>query len=263
MNKEWHLIVDRIPRKGSWNMAVDDFLFQSLKEEPATYLRFYRWRKPTVSIGYSQKAGKVVDKDFCRANGIDIVRRITGGKLVLHHKEVTYAVCSSDSDIFSQKLMDSYKLISEALNRGLKMMGIASHLATDTPSGYARGISPCFSHPARNEIEMAGKKIIGSAQKRTGKKFLQHGSIPIEKEEALLKSVSALDQKEKVIKMTSLSEALGDNVDFDWAVEHFVAGMADFFRVRLVPSPLSSAELVAIRKIQEERYECLQWTYGS
>jgi lipoate-protein ligase A len=261
MKNDWSLLIDREPQKGSWNMAVDDYLFRSLGEEPATYLRFYRWKNPTVSIGYSQKLDKVVDLDFCIENGIDIVRRITGGKLVLHHKEATYSVCSSDTDIFSHKLMNSYKLISEALNSGLRRMGIASHLAKHTPSDYIRGVAPCFSHPARDEIETRGKKIIGSAQKRTGKKFIQHGSIPIEKEEALLKSVSRSVQKEGVIKMTSLEEALGKHVDFDWAVDHFISGISDFFRVRLIPRLLTPEELDAVQEIQRERYENPEWTH--
>lgn len=261
MKKDWHLIIDRTPHKGSWNMAVDDYMFQSLGEEPTTYLRFYLWNKPTVSIGYSQKAEKVVDLDFCRKRGIEIVRRITGGKLVLHHKEVTYTVCSSDTDIFSQKLMDSYKLISEALNRGLQRMKIESQLAKETPSEYVRGALPCFSHPARNEIEVDGKKIIGSAQKRTGKKFIQHGSIPLEKEEGLLKSVSFLYQKGSSVKMTSLTEELGKRVDFDWAVEHLISGMSDYFGVRLIPKVFSETDKDAIQKIQKERYDNPDWTY--
>ena len=262
MQKKWHLISDRTPHKGSWNMAVDDYMFQSLGEEATTYLRFYQWNKPTVSIGHSQKATKVVNLDFCRQNGIDIVRRITGGKLVLHYKEVTYSVCSSDTDIFSQQLMNSYKLISEALNVCLQRMGIQSHLANDTSSEYARRAMPCFAQPARDEIEMDGKKIIGSAQKRTGKKFIQHGSIPLEKEAELLISASQSDQKEPMVKMTSLSEALGKKVDFHWAVKHFISGMSDYFSVRLMPRVFSTKELDAIQKIQIERYENPDWTYG-
>ncbi len=262
MKKNWHLIIDRTPRKGSWNMAVDDFMFQSLGEEATTYLRFYRWENPTVSIGRSQNAEKVVNLDYCRQHGIDVVRRITGGKLVLHHKEVTYSVCSSDTEIFSNKLMDSYKLISEALNVSLQRMGIESHLAKDTPSEYARGTMPCFAQPARDEVEMDGKKIIGSAQKRTGKKFLQHGSIPLEKEDDLLISVSHSAAKETVVKMTSLSEALDKKVDFDWAVEHFISGMSDYFKVNLAPKEFSTNELESTQKIQKERYENPDWTYG-
>ncbi len=241
-------------------MAVDEFLFRSLGEEPATYLRFYRWKKPTVSIGRSQKIREVVDLDFCRANGIDIVRRVTGGKLVLHHREVTYSICSSDTDIFSRKLMSSYRLISEALKLGLRKMGIESGLAKETPSSYSRGRLPCFSRPARDEIERQGKKIIGSAQKRTGKKFLQHGSIPLEKDESLLRSASLLDEGEDNIRMTSLSDALGKDVEFDWAVEHLKSGIADYFAVRLVPETFSNSVQAAIREIQVERYENPSWT---
>jgi lipoate-protein ligase A len=260
MKKNWHLIIDRTPHKGSWNMAFDDYLFQSLGEEATTYLRFYRWEAPTVSIGYSQKVEKTVDLDFCRKNDIEIVRRITGGKLVLHHKEVTYAVCSSDSDIFSKELRDSYRLISQALNLGLQRMGIDSCLAKDTPFGYARGKHTCFSVPARDEIQVGGKKIIGSAQKRTGTKFIQHGSIPLEKEEALLKSVSLLNQKQSSVKMTSLSEASGIEVDFDWAVEHFITGISEYFGVGFNPKTFSTSEQATIRKVQKERYDNPDWT---
>jgi lipoate-protein ligase A len=261
MKKNWHLIIDRTPHKGSWNMALDDYMFRSLGEDATTYLRFYRWDGPTVSIGHSQKAANVVNLDFCRMNGIDIVRRITGGKLVLHHKEVTYSVCSSDTEIFSKELMDSYRLISEALNFCLQRMGIESLLAKDTPSDYARGIHTCFSLPARDELQVEGKKIIGSAQKRTGKKFVQHGSIPLEKEADLLMSASRSSQKESTIKMTSLSEELGKKVDFDGAVEHFVSGISEYFDVSLVPISFSADQLDAIRKIQKERYENPDWTY--
>jgi len=109
---------------------------------------------------------------------------------------------------------------------------------------------------------MEGKKIIGSAQKRTGKKFIQHGSIPLEKDEELLKSASLLDQKESIVKMTSLSEALGRKVDFDWAVEHFIFGMSDYFGVRLNPRVFSTTEQVAIRNIQKERYDNPDWTFA-
>jgi lipoate-protein ligase A len=114
-------------------MAVDEYLFQTLTEEPQTIVRFYAWKNPTVSLGYSQKASDVVDIDFCKKNGIDIVRRMTGGKLVLHHKEVTYSLASSDTEIFTATLADSYRLISEALMNGLEKMGLVSALANPAP----------------------------------------------------------------------------------------------------------------------------------
>ncbi len=244
-------------------MAVDDYLFQSLGEEPTTYLRFYRWKRPTVSIGYSQKVSKIVDLDKCRDMGVDVVRRITGGKLVLHYQEVTYSLCSSDSGLFTAKLMDSYRLISEALMRGLERMGITCSLAASTPPSYSRGRLPCFSHPAQNEIEIDGKKIIGSAQKRTGDRFVQHGSIPLKKDEELLQSISKLSREELRMNWTSLSDALGKQVDFDWAVELLHSGISDYFNIHLNPKSLSEEATKEIRNIQKERYDNPDWTCGN
>jgi len=260
-NKEWKLIVDKTPLKGSYNMAVDEYLFRSLGERPETYLRFYQWEKPTVSLGYSQDIEKVVDVDYCREHGIDIVRRITGGKLVLHHTEITYSVCSSDVETFTSKLSDSYKLISQALLLGLAKMGLNPILSPDPPSAYARGNLPCFSYPARNEIEVMGKKIVGSAQKRTEARFIQHGSIPLEDDEGLLGFVSRLKEGEEKVRMTSLKQALRRKVTFEWAVEYITAGFSEYFGISLNPKTFDDKEKEAIIEIQKLRYESRDWTF--
>jgi lipoate-protein ligase A len=259
---EWILILDKKPLAGSLNMAVDDFLFQSLNSEPQTYLRFYGWKRPTVSLGYSQDIRKVVDVEYCQKNGIDIVRRMTGGKLVLHHKEVTYSLCSSDKETFTSTLADSYRLISQALMRGFEKMGVKSYLADAPPNSYVRGNLPCFSYPARNEIEVEGKKIVGSAQKRAGSKFIQHGSIPLEDEEGFLGPVSFLKKEDSKGRMISLSQALGKKVSFDWAVERLTLGISEFFKINLEPKIFDAEEKKLILKIQKERYTNKDWTYG-
>lgn len=242
-------------------MAIDDYLFGSLTDLPETCLRFYTWERPTASLGYSQRVSKVIDTEFCKKNGIDIVRRMTGGKLVLHHKEVTYSVCSSDIELFSPKLVESYSLISEALMRGLKKMGLEPCLADAPPDFYTRGNLPCFSYPARNEVEIQGKKIVGSAQKREKSKFIQHGSIPLEKEDELLRSVTSLERKGDDIRMISLQRALNKNVSFEWVVEYLKEGFSEYFGVYLKPNIFSHQEMEAILKIQKERYENDAWTY--
>lgn len=260
--KEWKLIVDKKPLSGSLNMAIDDFLFQFLSSEPQTYLRFYRWERPTVSLGYSQDIRKVVDVEYCRKQEIDIVRRMTGGKLVLHHKEVTYSFCSSDPETFTSTLADSYRLISQALMRGFEKMGLKSYLADAPPDSYVRGNLPCFSYPARNEIEVEGKKIVGSAQKRAGSKFIQHGSIPLEEDEGFLAPVSFLKRNDSKGRMISLSRALGKKVSFDWTVESLTSGISEFFKVSFTPKVFDAEEKEAILKIQKERYANKDWTYG-
>lgn len=258
--KEWTLIMDRIALPGSWNMAVDEFLFQSLQKEPQTCLRFYSWARPTASLGYSQKIHKVLNVKFCKSHGIDIVRRITGGKLVLHDKEVTYSLCSSDIDLFTSTLSRSYRLISEALMRGLEKMGLRPTLAARPPLAYTRGDLPCFSFPSQNEIEVNGKKIIGSAQKRIGTKFIQHGSIPLEEDERLLRCVSSLKEDGEV-RMTSLFQELGKKMSFERAAQLFSEGISEYFAVTLKMKEFSEDELMAIRKLQKDRYSNPAWTY--
>lgn len=259
--KTWALIVEPEPLAGSWNMAVDEFLFRQAEKSPRTFLRFYQWLRPTASLGYSQEAGRVADAAFCAAHGIDIVRRMTGGKLVLHDREVTYAVASSDASAFTETLRESYRLISRALMRGLEIMGLSSRLAETSPPSYIKGTMPCFAFPARDEIEIGGKKIVGSAQKRTGATFLQHGSIPLEKDEALLAAVSRPGESEEGLGMTSLAEALGRPVDFDGAVGAFVQGFADFFGVSFERFTLAPADEEAARALQSSKYASDDWTF--
>jgi lipoate-protein ligase A len=245
---------------GSLNMAVDGHLLASLGEAPRTVLRFYQWERPTASLGAGQTAARVVDPEFCRAHGIDIVRRITGGKLVLHHQEVTYSVTSNDVGTFSDTLGGSYKRISQALVCGLEGMGLKASLADKAPPFYAKGTMPCFSLPAQDEIEIGGLKIVGSAQKRTGGRFLQHGSIPLAHDVDLLRAVS-LYKAEGGIRMTSLSRELGREVDFDWAVDRLTAGFEAFFGVTLCPLTLEPADWEAIRALEAGKYAHPAWTF--
>jgi lipoate-protein ligase A len=257
--KAWDFIIDSTPLRGSLNMAVDDYLFQSLTDAPMTYLRFYSWKNPTVSLGYSQKRREVVNEDYCHEQGIDIVRRITGGKLVLHSKEVTYCICSSDKELFTTTISESYKRISEALIFGLKAMGMAPYLAEKSNPAYIRGNLPCFSYPAKNEIKVAGKKVIGSAQKRIGDKFLQHGSIPLKEDDGKLKGVSCLAKGSEKICMIPVSNVLGRDVYFDSVVSYLASGFSEYFGIKLKPETLTQKEKTAVAEIEKSRYLNPEW----
>ncbi len=258
--KTWLLIADKAPLRGSLNMAVDEYLFARARKGGRTFLRFYRWEKPTASLSYGQEAARAVDLDFCRANGIDIVRRMTGGKVVLHLTELTYSLASSDTETFAPTLHDSYQLISLALVKGLALMGLSARLAPASPPAYVRGTMPCFAFPARGEVEIGGRKIIGSAQKRTGASFIQHGSIPLDKDETLLKAVTRFDAEDNGVGMSSLSEVLGRPVAFDWAASRFSQGFSMFFGVKLEPLSLDEKAWQEISGIEAERYGNHAWT---
>ncbi len=261
--KDWSLIIDAAPCAGSWNMAVDEHLFESLAGEGETVVRFYRWARPTASLGYSQSVDKAVDLEFCRREGIDVVRRMTGGKVVLHDLEITYSVASSDAATFSATLGDSYRLISRALVLGLEKMGLSANLAGPPPASYRRGVMPCFSFPARDEIEINGRKVVGSAQKRVGARFLQHGSIPLDADPERNRRIALVCRADPSnVRVISVSEALGRPVAFEWAVGHLVAGLAESFQVKLNPRRLTDVEAENVRRIERARYANPEWTFA-
>lgn len=258
----WYLFIDLLPHPGAFNMAVDEYLFRRLEETSQTTVRFYHWERPTVSLGYSQRVEDVLDLEYCRHQGIDVVRRITGGKLVLHSREITYSIVSSDTKVFSATLAESYRRISSALILGLEKMALRARLAGPPPSSYSRGNMPCFAYPARDEIEIEGRKIVGSAQKRVGERFLQHGSIPLQGDEGLLDRVSLSRESGSGGKMISISEALGKEADVEWVVERLVDGLAEYFKIRFEPLVFGPSDDAAVQRIQERRYANEAWTMG-
>jgi lipoate-protein ligase A len=165
-------------------MAIDAALLEDIEKssEPRTTLRFYAWARPTLSLGRNQKAEKAADLAYCRDQGIAVVHRPTGGRAVLHDDELTYAIISNDSSYFGDTIYANYKRVSEALCAGFNLLGIPAVLAPDTvkPDGLPEGVDPpCFLSPSRYELMVNGRKIVGSAQRRLRRSFLQHGSMPI------------------------------------------------------------------------------------
>jgi lipoate-protein ligase A len=167
---------------GAFNMRCDESLARRLSGGPfPSILRFYRWKPWAISVGYNQGTAGV-DAGRCEADGIDIVRRPTGGRAILHSEELTYSVVMYAG---RRSVLQVYNDISRALVRGLHLFGVdvvLQRLQPDFPEEYRRASSiPCFTSAARYEIEWDGRKLVGSAQRRfnDGEQdiVLQHGSI--------------------------------------------------------------------------------------
>jgi len=187
----WRLL-DSGPNIGAYNMAVDEeLLARAQAGETTPVLRFYTWHPPALSIGRFQKIGTAVDAEACRQRGIDIVRRITGGRAVLHNKELTYSVIArTDDTLFPMNVHGTYKIIAAGLLQGLRNLGIPAEMVSRS-SRHAGLVkkdtkdAACFSSPSWYEIIVHGRKIIGSAQRRLSGAFLQHGSILLDYDPAL------------------------------------------------------------------------------
>ncbi len=176
----------------AYNMAVDEeLLARAQAGESTPVLRLYTWNPPAVSLGRFQKMTDAVNVDACRKHGFDIVRRITGGRAVLHRDELTYSIVSRiDNPLFPSNVQGTYKVIAAGLLAGLRNLGIPAEMVSrgsrhsQLVNSHAKDPA-CFSSPSWYEIVVNGKKIIGSAQRRLSGAFLQHGSILISYDPAL------------------------------------------------------------------------------
>jgi lipoate-protein ligase A len=264
MKKIWHLIQDG-PCPGGYNMALDEFLLSQLEnapEHPKTFLRFYQWSAPTLSLGISQKASKVVNFNFCRQQGIEVVRRTTGGKAVLHHQEITYAVVSNDASQFPpQNILETYRLISAGLQAGLNDLGIESTLATGDSdsaitSGSGTGLTvSCFALANHYEILCRGRKLVGSAQRRLKHAFLQHGSILIAYDDflwknSLLNSPPLPGHRQVAVLRDFLPPGISE-----FALGEILAeGFSRTFQIQLSPFQLEEKQLKEISQLGARKY---------
>lgn len=161
---------------GAANMARDRSLLDAQRPGDDPVLRIYRWDPPAVTIGYNQDPDDF-DADLARAAGYAVVRRPTGGRAILHARELTYAIVgASPGPIFGDSLHAVYQVINGALVAFLAGLGYRAEVSDGEAREEARGLV-CFKSAGRYEIAVGGRKLVGSAQRRTGGCFLQHGSI--------------------------------------------------------------------------------------
>ncbi len=227
LNANWN-IIDTGTQTGRWNMDFDRDLAAALQRgEALPTLRLFGWKPWAVSLGYHQNESDI-DRDRCAEFGIDIVRRPTGGRAILHANELTYSVVMYAE---GKGITETYSAISKALVEGLSQIVPSVSYETSQPNFAAmykeEESIPCFSASARYEVQIGGKKLVGSAQRRfvapgRPEVVLQHGSILLGNEHRLLAELLRLrrtDIKEKIAadiehKTIDLSTAAGRTVSY-------------------------------------------------
>ena len=156
MRGKWRLLSDG-PASAAWNMAVDEAIMTMVgrKESPPT-LRIYGWDPPALSLGYFQRAAEV-DLTACRSRGVDVVRRPTGGRAILHDQEVTYSLSlPEDLPWLPRGVTEAYRLIAGGLVRGLKILGVPVEMAPAGRRGAGK-TAACFDAPCSYEIVARGR----------------------------------------------------------------------------------------------------------
>jgi len=246
--KIWYYI-DTGKNTGQFNMDFDLKLVDRVKEEGLSFLRFYQWEPFAISLGYHQKIESINSK-LCEENSIDIVRRPTGGRAILHSDELTYSV-TTPLDLFSPH--ELYFKINLSLLEGLHLYDERlrevelERSQIDFKNFYKSSRSiPCFSSSARNEIKFQNKKIIGSAQRVINDVLLQHGSILIGDYHKNIVEYLNLNEDEKEIlksdldeKTISLKEILNSEIDLEKLKVCLRIGFEKVFEIKFVESEVT------------------------
>ena len=161
--QKWRVIKNKTAN-GAMNMAIDEAIMTSYKEGKCKpTLRFYTWKPSCLSIGYFQNLQKEVDLDKCRELNIDVVRRPTGGRAVLHQNELTYSIIlGEDNSLMDKSINESYKFISKGIAKGLEIAGInIDELKKGERISREKLLAACFNAHASYEITINNKKIVG------------------------------------------------------------------------------------------------------
>ncbi|MGB9724207.1 MAG: lipoate--protein ligase family protein [Chloroflexia bacterium] len=263
----WRLIFDGAG-DGFTNMAVDEAILEACiaGEVPPT-VRFYRWQPPCLSIGYFQRAGREVDPDGCRALGVDWVRRPTGGRAVLHDRELTYSVVArEDEPAVSGSVLESYRKISAALVAGLRRLGLPAEMAPPRAHSQVVRTAACFDAPSDYEVTLYGRKVIGSAQVRRGGALLQHGAILLEvdldRQVGVLRLPPGMTREALAAQLRSrliaLGEALGRPLSPEELAAALRAGIEATWGVELVEGELTPGERLRAASLRE-KYRSPAW----
>ena len=230
--------LDTGPATGAENMAMDEnLLAEAAKASVAPVLRFYTWAPSAVSLGRFQDESNSVNREACRKHGVDIVRRVTGGRAVLHRSELTYSIISPDDNhLFPNDVLGTYKVLAAGLLEGLTRLGVPAEMVSRSGM-FADMVKPrskepaCFSSPSWYEILVHGKKIVGSAQRRIAGAFLQHGSILIDYDPLLEAEVIPGGGMRSAV--TCIRQELGRDIGLEVVKQAFLRGFSEALGVSI------------------------------
>jgi lipoate-protein ligase A len=201
----WQLLVSP-PLSGPENMALDEALLRRARRTGEAVCRVYTWREPTLSFGRNQATLGHYGAERARELGVAVVRRPTGGRAVLHHRELTYSVTAPAGA--EEPLRESYGRVNRLLLDALRTLGVDARLAAPAGRAPVPSAAACFETPTVGELVLDGRKLAGSAQWRDEGAFLQHGSILVDDDQALVSRL-ALREVPAPTPPATLRAALG------------------------------------------------------
>ncbi|MCG2481739.1 lipoate--protein ligase family protein [Staphylococcus epidermidis] len=258
-----------------YNMAMDEALLNFVSRgEIDPVIRFYTWNPATLSIGYFQRLQKEIDIDKVKEKGYGLVRRQTGGRGVLHDKELTYSVIVPESHPnMPSTVTEAYKIISQGLLEGFKNLGFETYFAIPRSKEERDKLkqprsSVCFDAPSWYELVVEGRKIAGSAQTRQKGVILQHGSIlqdiDIDDLFDMFKfkneRLKAKMKENFVQKAVAINDISNQHITLNEMENAFETGFKKGLNIDFKPLELTEKQLEEVQEL-EDKYRSEAWMY--
>jgi lipoyl(octanoyl) transferase len=269
--KPWRLIMTPAAR-GAWNMAVDEAILEHIgrSDSPST-LRLYAWEPACLSLGHAQPFADV-DRARLQVRGWEVVRRLTGGRAILHTDELTYSVTgSAEEPVLAGGVLESYNRLARALLLAVQHLGLPVEMKDAQPvnSNVMSTMNPvCFEVPSTYEITAGGKKLIGSAQAHRKEGVIQHGSLPLTGD--LSRICQALVFQDELARenaaqrllarATTVESALEKAVTWEQAAVAFIGAFEAQLGICLERGELSESESRRADELVREKYDHRSWT---
>ncbi|TCP70608.1 lipoate--protein ligase family protein [Baia soyae] len=270
MNNKWRLIPYQ-PHAPAWNMALDEAILTAISENQAPpTLRFYGWNPATLSIGYFQRSEKEVNLERLKELGWGFVRRMTGGRAVLHDSELTYSIIAPETHPSVRgSVSESYCYLSQGLLRGYQNLGIEAELAPPIKASKELHSAACFDAPSDYELVIHGRKAAGSAQVRQKGVVLQHGSILLDLDidqlfEVLTFSTEEIRNARKQDleqKAVSIHQCSSKQFDIQEVEHAFTQGFIEGLELDTEVGTLSSYEEEMAHQLVQDKYANDDWNY--
>ncbi|ASI34853.1 MULTISPECIES: lipoate--protein ligase family protein [Exiguobacterium] len=274
MVKKWQVLTTEA-LEPAMNMAIDEALIAFVgRGEIAPTLRFYSWEPRGLSVGHFQRATRDIDRKRIEELGIPIVRRMTGGRAVLHADELTYSVVIQEAtEGLPRTVIESYRLLTEGIRKGYHHLGIPVEFSVPMTEEEKEELrkpksAVCFDAASYYELAVGKRKVAGSAQVRHQGVVLQHGSVPLSVDEGelfdcFLYEDETMRQRMKsrfAGKAVALNELAGRKVSFEEVRDAFTRGFEDALQLEFVPLEFNERQWQEIEQLAE-KYRSDEWNW--
>ena len=266
---EWRLIFDS-SHGAAENMAIDEAILRACVggSVPPT-VRLYSWDRPSISLGCHQpvrlagdleaenpgRRGRDFDIEYCRSEGIEVVRRISGGRAVIHGTDVTFSIALRESDLPSGcgSVIASHQWLMGGIVAGLQKLGIGAEIGPEKANISARNApADCFAHVAACDVRVGQGKVVGSAQVRKFGGLLEQGSIPY--------SAPAFDTARVFGRKTDAGDGPIEGLAYSVIAEAIADGFREYLDDPVRIGELTRDEIAASTDLAKEKYATEDWT---